>query len=303
MTRDVLVRETALHWHVEGDWVPGILAEPDALATSTTPRLHRDIGVVVVVGGPQYRVGSHRQFVLLARHLAAHGYPVLRFDLRGSGDAQGKFSGFESIHLEIDAAIEALYRHAAGVRRHVLWGLCDAASAILMRAAPSPHAHLAGVCVLNPWVRTAQSLDRAHIQHYYRRRIFEADFWRKLMHGGVGLGALREWAAKWRRVRSPHATQSLSFIEQMNKGWRALSGQILLITSEFDLTGQEFLDLVRAESAWNGALAPDVVRHIAIAGADHTFSRADWRDAVASATLAWLDDLAQPTPAEVPRST
>ena len=27
-------------------------------------------GVVVVVGGPQYRVGSHRQFVLLARALA-----------------------------------------------------------------------------------------------------------------------------------------------------------------------------------------------------------------------------------------
>ena len=37
-------------------------------------------GVLVVVGGPQYRVGSHRQFVLLARALAAAGIPVLRFD-------------------------------------------------------------------------------------------------------------------------------------------------------------------------------------------------------------------------------
>ena len=39
--------------------------------------------MVIVVGGPQYRAGSHRQFTLLARHIAAAGYPVLRFDARG----------------------------------------------------------------------------------------------------------------------------------------------------------------------------------------------------------------------------
>ncbi|KAB8057318.1 hydrolase 1, exosortase A system-associated, partial [Janthinobacterium violaceinigrum] len=44
-------------------------------------------GVLIVTGGPQYRVGSHRQFVLLARALAAQGVPVLRFDLRGMGDS------------------------------------------------------------------------------------------------------------------------------------------------------------------------------------------------------------------------
>ena len=37
-------------------------------------------GVLIVVGGPQYRVGSHRQFVLLARDLAAAGFAVMRFD-------------------------------------------------------------------------------------------------------------------------------------------------------------------------------------------------------------------------------
>ena len=44
-------------------------------------------GLLIVVGGPQYRVGSHRQFVLLARNLSIAGIPVMRFDYRGMGDS------------------------------------------------------------------------------------------------------------------------------------------------------------------------------------------------------------------------
>jgi len=59
--------------------VPG---EADAAAADT--------GVLIVVGGPQYRVGSHRQFVMLARFLADHGVPCMRFDYRGMGDVSGE---------------------------------------------------------------------------------------------------------------------------------------------------------------------------------------------------------------------
>jgi alpha/beta superfamily hydrolase len=45
--------------------------------------------VLVIVGGPQYRAGSHRQFTLLARSLAEQGFAVLRFDYRGMGDSTG----------------------------------------------------------------------------------------------------------------------------------------------------------------------------------------------------------------------
>ena len=36
-----------------------------------------DTGVLIVVGGPQYRAGSHRQFTRLARSLAASGWPTV----------------------------------------------------------------------------------------------------------------------------------------------------------------------------------------------------------------------------------
>jgi alpha/beta superfamily hydrolase len=89
-------------------------------------------GVLVVVGGPQYRVGSHRQFLLLSRRLASEGYPVMRFDYRGMGDGGGAMRSFEDVSADIGAAIEAFQRRCPSVRRIVLWGLCDAASAALL---------------------------------------------------------------------------------------------------------------------------------------------------------------------------
>ena len=43
-------------------------------------------------GGPQYRVGSHRQFVLLARHLALAGtnYPWIRVSCRRHAERRGQ---------------------------------------------------------------------------------------------------------------------------------------------------------------------------------------------------------------------
>lgn len=83
-------------------------------------------GVVIVVGGPQYRVGAHRQYVILARALADNGVPVLRFDYRGMGDSSGVFSGFEDCSEDIRAAVDALLEHCSGLDEVVLWGLCDA---------------------------------------------------------------------------------------------------------------------------------------------------------------------------------
>ena len=66
--------ERALSLRCNDSWMYGILSLPEQAASR---------GVLIVVGGPQYRVGSHRQFTLLARHLASLRIPVLRFDCRG----------------------------------------------------------------------------------------------------------------------------------------------------------------------------------------------------------------------------
>ena len=118
-------------------------------------------GVVVVVGGPQYRVGSHRQFVLLARTLARRGIPTLRFDQAGVGDSDGDTAGFEDLHRDLRSAIDELQRREPRVERVCIWGLCDGASAALMYAAGD--ARVDQLILLNPWVRSEGSLAQAYI--------------------------------------------------------------------------------------------------------------------------------------------
>ena len=86
------MKERCLSFECGGETLLGILHEP---------RIHKETGVLVIVGGPQYRVGSHRQFVLMARALANVGYAVLRFDYRGMGDSTGCPRGFEAVDKSI----------------------------------------------------------------------------------------------------------------------------------------------------------------------------------------------------------
>ena len=95
------IQENTFSFSCEGSWLYGILSLPKEEVASR--------GVLIVVGGPQYRVGSHRQFTLLARDLAAHGVPVMRFDYRGMGDSEGDARDFEDINEDLCCAADQFF--------------------------------------------------------------------------------------------------------------------------------------------------------------------------------------------------
>jgi len=283
----VQVEERALTFDCEGERLLGILSLP--LETTATR------GVLVVVGGPQYRAGSHRQFTLLARDLAREGVPVLRFDYRGMGDSEGAARPFDAVEDDLRAAIDAFMAATPGLREVVLWGLCDAASAIGMYAARD--ARVAGLVLLNPWVRTEDGLARATLRHYYSARLRDPAFWRQLLKGGLklreSLGSLLVLLRKARRSNAgakPNggADAPKSLPERMRSGLAGFQGQVLLVIAGADLTAREFCDLADADSAWRGVLAPPRVTRRQIDDADHTFSHRAWRDQVARWTGEWL---------------
>jgi uncharacterized protein len=281
--------ERAFVLDCQGERLLAILAPPPAAA----PR--SQTGVVVVVGGPQTRVGSHRQFVQLARAVAAGGHACLRFDVRGMGDSTGAQRSFEAIGEDIACAIEGLLREAPGVRRVVLVGLCDGASAALMYANGRHDPRVGGLCLLNPWVRSEASLERTHAKHYYLQRLRQGSFWRKLLAGGVGLQALGAFARALRRLVRPAAAEAgpsgQDFRSSMLAGLGRFEAPVLIALSGNDLTAQEFADTLRSQPAWHAAAARPNVTRLDMPGADHTLSVGDDRRGFESRLLAWLDGL------------
>ena len=258
-------------------------------------------GIVIVVGGPQVRTGSHRQFVLLARDWARAGIPVLRFDCRGKGDSSGDFIDFEHLDDDIAGAIDTLVERCPGLEEVFLWGLCDGASAILMYAWRDPR--VSGVAILNPWVRTEDGIARAYLKHYYLRKMLRLAFWKNLLSGGINVGS--SLAALFAMVRSAgegdHAPGEADhpvsaqppFPDRMATGLERFSGRVLVILSGNDLTAKEFLDCLARSALWRRLIGADnVVRHD-LDAADHTFSRRAWRDRVAEWTLDWVREPAR----------
>ncbi|HXU41225.1 MAG TPA: hydrolase 1, exosortase A system-associated [Burkholderiales bacterium] len=273
------MKEQALVFGCGGESLVGVLALPDAPSVR---------GVLIVVGGPQYRAGSHRQFTLLARELARSGVASLRFDYRGMGDSSGPARSFEAVDEDIGCALERLLGAVPELREVVIWGLCDAASAALFYA--HRDARVSGVVLLNPWVRTEQGIAQAHLRHYYGRRLLDPSFWRKVFSGRLEVRAafasLRKFVADAAAPRRTAATLP----ERMEDALRRFRGRVLLILSGKDLTADEFRGVVSRSRRWTRLLAEARIARRELAEANHTFSRREWRDQVARWTAEWVKD-------------
>ena len=278
-------QQQVLSFRCGEDTLFGILSQPERPASR---------GVLIVVGGPQYRAGSHRQFTLLARSLAEQGVPVLRFDYRGMGDSEGEARDFTQVDADLRAAIDAFQAAVPGLREIVLWGLCDAASAALCYAPQDRRVR--GLVLLNPWVRTSEGLARATLKHYYRDRLLQGALWHKILRGQFDFRAatrsLLALAGAARRKPASGGTSvttaPASLPERMLASLQAFDGPLLLILSGKDLTAQEFSDAAGRSAGWQAQLAAPRVRRLALEAADHTFSRHAWREQVAGWTLNWV---------------
>lgn len=282
-----LCDEAPFFFHCQGEDLLGIISAP----ADPGPR-----GVLIVVGGPQYRVGSHRQFVHLARHLADSGVACMRFDYRGMGDGGGAMRTFEQIDADLRAAIDVFLATCPRVKNIVLWGLCDSASAACIYAATDPR--VSGVVLVNPWVRTEVSEARAYLRHYYGGRLLSRGFWQKLFGGGfdlrkaVGsfLDAIRLASGAGRKGATgsaqPAGYSDLPLHERMARRLQRFRGRILVILSGNDYTAKEFCQVRSGSASWGPAL--DGSDMALLEDADHTFSRQVWKGWVADTTARWV---------------
>jgi exosortase A-associated hydrolase 1 len=287
--------ERALAFACGGETLPAIVTLPERPG----PR-----GVLVIVGGPQYRAGSHRQFTLLARSLATQGIPAMRFDARGMGDGEGAQRTFEELGDDVRAAVDCFMREMPGLRDIVLWGLCDGAAAAVLYGGGDPR--ISGMVLLNPWARDEAGLAKTMLKHYYLRRLADPALWRKVLSGRfdarASMASLAAQVGKvMRRTPAPAvAIQAENTAEAMPAvaapplgprlyaGLQRFQGRVLLVISPGDLTAMEFLELAGSTNAWRKLMQSPRITRRDLAGADHTFSSRAWRDQVAEWTGQWL---------------
>lgn len=260
----------------------------------SVPECPFDTAVVVVVGGPQYRAGSHRQFVLLARGLASAGYAVLRFDYRGMGDSSGQQRSFEHVSDDIAAAIDLVVARIPRIERIVLWGLCDGASAALLYCHETQDPRVTGLCLLNPWVRSELGLARTQVKHYYVQRLMQREFWAKLLRGEVASGAVRGLVRSVRTalMTSPQPNPGPSaYTDRMALAWHQFRGHLLLILSGRDYTAKEFGEHVAMDPSWTNVWKHSRLERHSLPDADHTLSALQDSTQVERLTVKWLEKI------------
>jgi len=245
-------------------------------------------------------VGSHRQFVLLARALASLGIPVFRFDYRGMGDSSGSAVGFDGAGKDIRCAVDQFQLMAPSVTEIVLWGLCDAATAASFYA-PSD-SRVTALVLLNPWVYSEEGAAKAYLKYYYLRRLIDPELWQKIRQGKFDIRhSFRSLVSLLNSARGSGADNiqeagsgeenletSKPLIVRMKDGLTQFDGKLLLILSGDDLTAAEFKDSVKATKGFERLLKKKAVTVQTIDEADHTFSRRTWRDDVVQRTVAWI---------------
>ncbi len=284
------VEEKAFSFLCQESWLYGITSAPENALTSK--------GVLIVVGGPQYRAGSHRQFTLIARYLAARGIPVMRFDVRGMGDSEGDIRTFEAIDRDLQSAIDQFYLKVPNIKGIILWGLCDAASAASFYAHTDKR--VSGLVLLNPWVRTESGMAKIYFKHYYFKRLFDPGLWKKFLSGQFDFRASLYSVVRFTKdlissyfksgaknqSEAKHDNLSLTLQDRMYSDLKAFDGKLLIITSGNDLVAQEFLDLVKNSGKWQKLLENAEQQNLP--DANHTFSQRVWRDQVAQWTYDWV---------------
>jgi hypothetical protein len=181
----------------------------------------------------------------------------------------------------------------------VLWGECDASSAILFYAFSDPRVR--GIVLLNPWVRTEVGEARTILRFYYLTRILQPSFWEKIFRGRFNpYSSLKSAIGLIRSARSGKDTtavtslddapisRTLPLTESMLLGMTRFKGSIMLVLSGRDLAAREFDDLVCNSMAWQEQLKQKAVTRYDMAEGDHTFSSAAQRTQVINWGLEWL---------------
>jgi exosortase A-associated hydrolase 1 len=239
-------------------------------------------GLLIVTGGTQTRIGSHRLFERLALALAREGWPCFRFDRRGVGDSEGDDPDFRGSGPDLAAAAAAFRREQPQLTRLIGFGLCDGASAL---ALDGRAAGLDGHILVNPWFVEAEAGEpaAAAIKARYKEQLLSLDGWKRLLSGSISYRKVLKGLG--RIMSSKPSTLASEIAESLGKAGRP--AQLILATR--DATA------IAAEAEWSSPtfrkLRDSNPAPVRIDSDAHTFSRPGDEAALLAAVKGALERL------------
>ena len=255
----------------------------------TEPRAHaQDVGVVLVNGGSNHRVGINRSYTDWARNLASAGLRVLRIDVRGLGDSPPP-PGEKPCQLyrssaqdDVRSAIDWLSRH--GVKRPFCVGLCAGGYHAMHTAIADTRVQ--GLVMLNPLRLKPVDSSEAKAESErdygslasYGRKLLSARALGRVLRGKVNVKGIAQSvgarlsarvASKLARLGNSEA-RGASWFSSVLLGLTNRGTRVLLVLDASDGITERILE----------DLAPDQARlaatgrfsTLAIANADHIFT-------------------------------
>lgn len=239
-----------------------------------------DVGLLIVTGGGESRIGAHRGLRRLAAATAGAGFPTFRFDRRGVGDSDGVDAGYSGSAPDIAAALEAFRRVRPDLRLIVAFGLCDGATALALHGR---HLQLDGLILSNPWIvePPAGLPPAAAIRRRYLDRLLSLDGWRRLLTGRMN------YRAAARGLRSLAGKVDLSLATRFASSLVDGAKPVTVVLASGDATAIAFADAWRGRS-FRRLRVSDRVALVTIDTSSHSFADGDDPDRLAAACVSSL---------------
>jgi uncharacterized protein len=263
-----------LTWSSGGAMLTAMLHLPKADA----PRA----AILMLPGGTDYRIGSHRSYVRLAAALCDAGLAVLRLDVSGMGDSGGAYAGFEELGPDIASGIDQLRQRLPVHTPVILWGQCDGASAILLGL--GKFFEVEGAILCNPWVRTAQTAAAQVVQHHYRQRLASPQSWQRILKGQTNVWRSFQNLGRALRALLKPTINPGSYLDRIGRSLAAAPCRCLVVIGEYDAAGQEFRLFAKKL-----ALSPEKITHVLIPGGNHSFSTKAQQHKISNEALKWIN--------------
>jgi exosortase A-associated hydrolase 1 len=228
----------------------------------TLDEVRGNVGLLIVTGGNETRAGAFSGQAQLAAQAAAAGFPVFRFDRRGTGDSEGENRGFRHSAADVTAALAAFRTACPALTRVVGFGNCDAASALMLAGG----AGFDTLILANPWTIEGDDVTPppAAVRARYADKIRNPKELSRLLTGKVSLVKLARGIGQALRPAPPPS----SLAQELKAGLARFSGPATILLAGRDRTAQAF------EAAWDRA-DPRIAR---IADASHAFVEPEARE-------------------------